>query len=77
MVADALKEIIEPHMGTVMSDTCIRAAAISIGKTYDDLMPQDIPRIKLKIRDSLRVLTAPQTVDTIMQEIEFIGGGFL
>ena len=76
MVADALKEIIEPHMGTVMSDTCIRAAALTIGKTYDSLKPGDLSLLKPRIRQSLLLVTSLNITDTVMTEIDYISNQF-
>lgn len=66
VVSDAL----EPYVGRMVAETCVRATALSIGKTADTLEAADVPALEANIRKLLSPV-APQTaIDDILTNLE-------
>ncbi|MDZ4168767.1 MAG: hypothetical protein U1E26_03815 [Coriobacteriia bacterium] len=49
-IADEVRAALEPHVGCTVADTCVRATALKLGKTSDDLCAQDLPELEVNIR---------------------------
>ena len=49
MFADEATKMLEPYVGRTVADTCIRATAIALGKTRDELAKTDLPRLEENI----------------------------
>ncbi|HEX9092882.1 MAG TPA: hypothetical protein VF902_02760 [Coriobacteriia bacterium] len=69
-VASTLTGILEPYVGRMVADTCVRASALSIGKTSDVLSADDLPQIEQNIRRVLAPVASKAIVDDIIQQIE-------
>jgi hypothetical protein len=54
----------------MVADTCVRATALSVGKTADSLTYEDLPGLEASIRRLLAPVAASATVDAVIQEIE-------
>lgn len=63
-----------PYVGRTAADTCVRATAVSIGKTFDDLSIDDIDALAGRIRRVLAPLLPPDTIERLIEEIR---GGVL
>ena len=69
-VASTVTGILQPYVGPMVADTCVRASALSIGKTSDSLEPGDLPAIENNIRRTLSAVASRTVVDGIISEIE-------
>lgn len=68
-VAELAVGVLEPFVGRVAADTCVRATAISAGKMADDLCRDDIPVLEVSIRRLLGPIATSQTIDSILGDI--------
>jgi hypothetical protein len=62
--------VLEPYIGRVVADTVVRATALSLGKSMDDLGNGDLPALTKNIRRVLEPVAARSTVDDIVRDIE-------
>lgn len=69
-VARAVIEILEPYVGRMVADTCIRGTAISLGKTSGDLCAEDLPTIEGNVRRILSPIAPASTVDVLVERIK-------
>ena len=69
-VAVTVKSILEPYIGPMIADTCVRASALSIGKLSDDLEPSDLPVIEQNLRRALSPVASAAVVDDVIAQIE-------
>lgn len=69
-VAQSVRSILEPYVGPMVADTCVRASALSIGKVSDDLEAGDLPAIEQNIRRSLGPVASSAVIDDVLAEIE-------
>lgn len=68
-VANAVVEVLEPLVGRTVADTCVRATALSMGKTADDLTPEDLPALSANIERLLKPVAPRATVEATVAEI--------
>lgn len=57
-----------------MADTCVRGTALTIGKNFDTLAPEDLPALEERARRMLAPLLPTASVDRIVVELR---GGLL
>lgn len=69
-LADVCVAVLEPYIGRVVADTVVRATALSLGKSMDDLCIDDLPALTKNIRRVLEPVAARATVDDIVRDIE-------
>ncbi len=62
-VADAVRRALEPYVGPMVADTCVRATALKLGKTADDLGESDLPELESSIRKLLAPVAPPAAID--------------
>ena len=65
----AVMDALEPFVGRMAAETCIRATAISAGKTSDDLDGTDMQGIDANIRRLLAPIAPASTIDSIVEQI--------
>ena len=68
-LAGAITTILIPYVGRAIADTCVRATALSLGKTSDQLERGDLPRLEENIRRQLSPVAPLATVDNIIRQI--------
>jgi hypothetical protein len=68
--ASSVADILEPYIGRMNADTCVRGTALSLGKTSDDLSPDDLPVIVASVR---RVLTPLVPGATLLRIVDQMG----
>lgn len=68
-VAEIAIDALSPFVGRTAADTCVRATAISSGKTADELGASDVPHLAESIRKLLGPVATSQTIDGIIDEI--------
>lgn len=69
-VASHITETLEPYVGRTVADTCVRATALSIGKTADTLSADDLPKLEDNVRRLLMPIAPSATIDAVMQRIQ-------
>lgn len=62
--------ILSPYVGEMAADTCVRATALSLGKTTDDLTVDDLPALESNVRRLLGPLAPTNVIDQLLQDIE-------
>jgi len=68
-VSVVVVEVLAPLVGATVADTCVRATAISLGKTSEDLAPEDLPTLTGSIERLLRPIAPSATVEALLAEI--------
>lgn len=69
-VTQAVRAVLEPYVGPMVADTCIRATALSLGKTSDDLTAADQAALSASMRKLLAPVAAPATIDRMIQAFD-------
>ena len=62
--------VLGPYVGQTVADTCVRATALSLGKTTDDLEAADLPQLEANIRRLLGPVAPATVIDTLVADIE-------
>jgi len=68
-IADVVMSILEPYVGRTVADTCVRATALSLGKTTDSLGRDDLPAVEDRVRRLLSPIAPTSTVDALVARI--------
>ncbi len=69
-VPDIIVRALSPYVGPMAADTCVRATALSLGKTRDTLTAADLPALETNIRRLLGPVAPSETIDRVLAEIE-------
>jgi hypothetical protein len=69
-LAGTITTILVPYVGRAVADTCVRATALSLGKTSDQLESLDLPRLEENIRRQLSPVAPMATIDNIIRQIQ-------
>lgn len=59
-----------PFVGQTAADTCVRATALSLGKTTDDLGTADLPALGASVRRLLGPIAPAAVIEDLIAEIE-------
>lgn len=62
-VREAVSTALEPYVGAIVANTCVRATATSLGKSADDLDLPDLPELESLIRGLLAPVAAPAVIE--------------
>ncbi len=73
-VPEVVVTVLSPYVGAMAADTCVRATAISIGKSMDSLCCDDMPALEQSIRRLLSPVAPSTTIDRVLSDIQ---GGVL
>jgi hypothetical protein len=68
-VIEATIGALEPWVGRMAADTCVRATALAAGKMSSELTAADLPAIDASIRRLLSPIAPGTTIDTILKQI--------
>ena len=68
-VTDVVGGVLTPYVGSTVADTCVRATALSLGKTSDALGPEDLPALEENVRKLLGPIAPAKKVDALIAEI--------
>jgi hypothetical protein len=63
-------EVLDPLVGSMAASTCVRATALSIGKTSDELVPADLPSLEQNIRRLLGPVAPAAIISQVITDIE-------
>lgn len=69
-LASSATEILEPYIGHTVADTCVRATALSLGKSSDTLTAEDLPQLTANIRRLLQPVAPAAAIEQLLIEIE-------
>jgi hypothetical protein len=59
-----------PYVGPTVADTCVRATALSLGKTTEDLEVSDLPSLEANVRRLLGPVAPSAVIDQLLTDIE-------
>lgn len=65
-----VRAALEPWVGPVVADTCVRASALSLGKTADDLCAEDLPALLERVRQLLAPVAPTAAIEEVVSQIE-------
>lgn len=68
-LASAAIGALEPLVGAMAASTCVRATALSLGKTSDDLAAEDLPALEANFRRLLGPVAPSSVIDQVVAEI--------
>lgn len=68
-LAENAKSVLEPYVGAMVADTCVRATALSLGKTTDSLGIDDVDSIATSIRRLLAPIAPLATIDALILDL--------
>jgi len=69
-LADIAVNALVPYVGSMVADTCVRATALTLGKSRDTLCADDMPALAESIRRLLGSVAPAETIDRVIGEIE-------
>lgn len=69
-LAESVAAILEPYVGKMVADTCVRATALSLGKSADELVGADMPTMEANVKRLLGPVAPRATIESIVEEIE-------
>ncbi len=69
-LAARVKDILAPYVGPTVADTCVRATAISLGKTSDEITTADASALGHSIQRLLSPIAPRALIDTICAEVD-------
>ena len=69
-LSEMVVDILEPYVGRMVADTCVRATALSLGKSADELQGDDMPALESNVKRLLGPIAPRQTIEHIIAEIE-------
>ena len=61
---------LEPLVGSMAASTCVRATALSLGKTTESLSGDDLPALEENIRRLLGPVAPETVIAEVLREIE-------
>ena len=68
-IANGIVGVLEPYIGDTAADTCVRATAIRIGKSFDTLSGEDFPALEDSVRKLLGPVAPATTIDGIIEDM--------
>ena len=69
-VREVVTAVLEPYVGGTVADTCIRATALSLGKTADELGGQDLEAVSASVQRLLSPIAPAQTVAALVARVK-------
>ena len=68
-LADRAVHALAPYVGIRLADTCVRATALSLEKTFETLGEEDLSAMEDRARRLLEPLLPPSTIERVVAEI--------
>ena len=68
-VPSVIVNSLSPYVGAMVADTCVRATALSLGKTRDTLTSEDLPALETNIQRLLGPIAPSETIERVLAEI--------
>jgi len=70
MIRESVVAALEPWVGTMAADTCVRATALSAGKDIEEFGREDISTLLGNVRRLLAPIAPSAAVDNVVAQIE-------
>jgi len=70
VIHEAAVSALEPWVGRIVADTCVRATALASGKAVADLGVEDIPMLSANVQRLLGPIAPVSAVDSIVAGLE-------
>ena len=67
--AERVVQVLEPFVGRIVADTCVRASALAAGVTSDTLGPEHMPSLEGSVRRLLTPVAPQATIDQLLSGI--------
>lgn len=68
-ISGTVKSALEPFVGPMVADTCVRATALSLGKMSDELDVDDMGALESRIRQLLGPVAPPAAIEDALADI--------
>lgn len=62
-ISGTVKSALEPFVGPIVADTCVRATALSLGKMSDELDAGDLDALESRVRQLLGPVAPRAAID--------------
>lgn len=69
-IRDSVLEALTPYVGQMVADTCVRATALSLGKSSEDLGAADLPAITTSIRRLLAPVAPAAAIENVVSSLD-------
>ena len=63
-------DVLSPYIGDTVADTCVRATALSLGKTADEITAEDMPALETSVRRLLGPVAPSNVVEELIEQIK-------
>lgn len=67
---EVVVSVLSPYVGPIAADTCVRATALSIGKSADTLCSDDLAALETSVKRLLGPIAPADTISRVLVEIE-------
>lgn len=64
------EEILSPLVGKTVAGTCVRATAISLGKTWEELGPEDSSPLCENVRKLLAPIAPASSIQSVLARLQ-------
>lgn len=68
-LAEIARAVLEPYVGGMVADTCVRATALSLGKSSDALGMDDLDALAANMRRLLAPIAPLATIDAVIGDV--------
>jgi hypothetical protein len=68
-LAERVIVVLGPYVGDTVADTCVRATALSLGKTAEEIQSADFPTLETNVRRLLGPVAPASVIDSLLDEI--------
>jgi hypothetical protein len=69
-LSEAAIAALDPLVGATAASTCVRATALCLGKTAEDLDGTDLPALEANIKRLLGPIAPDSVIDDVLRQIE-------
>lgn len=69
-ISEVVIAALDPLVGATAASTCVRATALSLGKTADDLGPADLLSLSTNIKRLLGPIAPEPVIADVLRRIE-------
>ncbi len=69
-LSEAAMAVLDPLVGATAASTCVRGTALSLGKTAEDLGPDDLAALEANIKRLLGPVAPESVIDDALRQIE-------
>ncbi len=68
-VGEVVTGVLEPYVGRMVADTCVRATALSLGVPSDSLGAENLADVEQNVRRLLSPIAPGATVEALLERI--------